>query len=588
MEGTFSEPSESPTDRRPPQHPEASQASATEAGRDRKNGHRTLLYADHAGRMDAVASFFKRGRSRDERCLYVVAENTKAEIIDALRERGLDAEAAVEGGGLVLRTAEEIYLEDGGFAPDRALDFWNEEFTARPGDTGRRVTAEMGWIRDAAVDHEQLATFEADVNLTVADADLNALCQYDRTSLPDEYLVDVLQTHPVVVADGTSSVNPHSRTPEGVSTANPPSIDPARAIDRLQEPPAVEPQAGESHGGATSQGTHIHLCLSDGRNQRLLADWLGDQYDSVTTADAPTNLDERGVDLCILDARTFSHHRETLLDQKQPAESPLLPYLVVTQESTVPDDPTIRTYVDELITMPTEKETLAWRIETLLRMRSLSRELARKNRRLEHLAKAAAHDLRNPLSVAQGYLDLMEEGEEKDTIAASLDRMEGLIEKVLAIANTDKPPENRNIESVDLASLVGEGWEVVPTQHATLESTVAPDRTIRAEPALLRQLLENLFLNAVEHAGDDVHVRVGEIDDGRGFYVADDGPGIPEDERGEVFEDDYSTASGSGLGLAVVKRVARYHNWSVYLTESDAGGARFEILRFDLSGDTPR
>ena len=92
----------------------------------------------------------------------------------------------------------------------------------------------------------------------------------------------------------------------------------------------------------------------------------------------------------------------------------------------------------------------------------------------------------------------------------------------------------------------------------------------------LEQLLENLFRNAVDHAGEDVTVTVGDLDDE--FYVADDGPGISDDERDRVFEDGYSTVEeGAGLGLAIVAGIAEAHGWSVTVTESEDGGARFEV-----------
>ena len=70
-------------------------------------------------------------------------------------------------------------------------------------------------------------------------------------------------------------------------------------------------------------------------------------------------------------------------------------------------------------------------------------------------------------------------------------------------------------------------------------------------------------------------IRVGGIEDG-GFYAEDDGPGIPESERGAVFEYGYSTEEdGIGLGLASVKGIADAHGWTVDVGESDAGGARF-------------
>jgi nitrogen-specific signal transduction histidine kinase len=82
--------------------------------------------------------------------------------------------------------------------------------------------------------------------------------------------------------------------------------------------------------------------------------------------------------------------------------------------------------------------------------------------------------------------------------------------------------------------------------------------------------------DAVEHGRDDVTVTVGDLE--TGFYVADDGPGVPADERESVFDAGYSTATdGTGFGLSIVKQIADAHGWDVTLTESEAGGARFEI-----------
>jgi signal transduction histidine kinase len=63
-----------------------------------------------------------------------------------------------------------------------------------------------------------------------------------------------------------------------------------------------------------------------------------------------------------------------------------------------------------------------------------------------------------------------------------------------------------------------------------------------------------------------------------GFYVADDGRGIPEEERERVFEPGYSTAAdGTGFGLSIVEQIIEQHGCEIRVAESDAGGARFEI-----------
>jgi signal transduction histidine kinase len=80
-----------------------------------------------------------------------------------------------------------------------------------------------------------------------------------------------------------------------------------------------------------------------------------------------------------------------------------------------------------------------------------------------------------------------------------------------------------------------------------------------------------------------VTVRVGVLDDG--VYVADDGVGIPEAERDRVFERGHSTtATGTGLGLAIVEKMAAAHGWTVAVSESDAGGARIDVLGVEIDG----
>ena len=102
------------------------------------------------------------------------------------------------------------------------------------------------------------------------------------------------------------------------------------------------------------------------------------------------------------------------------------------------------------------------------------------------------------------------------------------------------------------------------------------DRTIRCDLNRLRQLFENLYRNAIEHGGSDVTVTVGQLDEG--FYVEDDGSGIPEGKREQVFDLGFSTAdTGTGFGLSIVQQVVETHGWKIDLTEGKNGGARFEI-----------
>jgi len=83
-----------------------------------------------------------------------------------------------------------------------------------------------------------------------------------------------------------------------------------------------------------------------------------------------------------------------------------------------------------------------------------------------------------------------------------------------------------------------------------------------------------------------VTVRVDTLADEAGFYVADDGPGIPPDDRERIFDHGYSTAAeGTGFGLAIVQQVVRAHGWTITVTESADGGARFEIRGVTSAGE---
>lgn len=151
-------------------------------------------------------------------------------------------------------------------------------------------------------------------------------------------------------------------------------------------------------------------------------------------------------------------------------------------------------------------------------------------------------------------------------------RIETLITDILTLARNGGAVSET--EPDVLSDLVESCWGTVDTAEATL--VVETERTIQADESRLQQLVENVFRNAVDHGGDDVTITVGDLDNG--FYFADDGPGIPVDEREQIFESGYSTLTdGTGFGLGIVQKIVDAHDWKISVTGSDAGGARFEI-----------
>ncbi|ELZ50481.1 HTR-like protein [Halorubrum coriense DSM 10284] len=222
---------------------------------------------------------------------------------------------------------------------------------------------------------------------------------------------------------------------------------------------------------------------------------------------------------------------------------------------------------------------------------------------IDQVSSVISHDLRNPLDVAKAHLQAAQEtgdAEHFQSVANAHDRMEQIIRDVLTLTRDDiviQPSEEVAVEAT-----ATDAWESIDTEHVELTVSEALP-TVTADPDRLRRLFENLFRNTVEHTipsnqsepnqktdptdekssnsqenwrGDGVTVTVQPFEDG--FYIADNGPGIPAAERNVAFNPGYSTRSGgTGLGLAIVKQIIEAHDWEVTLTVADCGGAKFEI-----------
>ncbi|WP_049937068.1 GAF domain-containing sensor histidine kinase [Haloplanus natans] len=229
-----------------------------------------------------------------------------------------------------------------------------------------------------------------------------------------------------------------------------------------------------------------------------------------------------------------------------------------------------------------------------LEERAAREKLERKNERLSEFASIVSHDLRNPLNIAQGQLELARETGAADHLTEAddaLDRMERLVTDLLELARQGSVIESA--AEVRLGDVADDAWASVATGDADL--VVESDGRVTADRERLQQLLENLFRNSVEHGStsprsqapddsvehgsDPLTVRVGVIE--RGFYVEDMGPGIPADERDAVFDRGYSTNDGTGLGLTIVQAIAEAHGWSAAVVDGTDGGARFEFSGVD-------
>ncbi|AUV80329.1 hybrid sensor histidine kinase/response regulator [Salinigranum rubrum] len=267
--------------------------------------------------------------------------------------------------------------------------------------------------------------------------------------------------------------------------------------------------------------------------------------------------------------------------------------------------------------------------------KATERRLDQRTEWIETFGDVLSHDLRTPLAALRGRLQLAREtgaDEHFDAAEESLARVEALVDDLATVMREGSLVGDQSV--VDIGRVARTVWTTIDTPEATLR--VEGVRPVRADEQALMRLLQNLFRNSVEHSstssrpwaddsvehgstsprsqaredsvehdstngrpeGEDaaaveeggehgestVTVTLGMLDEGGGFYVADDGPGIPEGERDRVFELGYTTKpAGSGFGLMSVQQIAMAHDWELSVTESEAGGARFEIRGVETS-----
>jgi PAS domain S-box-containing protein len=224
---------------------------------------------------------------------------------------------------------------------------------------------------------------------------------------------------------------------------------------------------------------------------------------------------------------------------------------------------------------------LAANLRAALDRASRERRLAETNERLREFALLGSHELRNRLQSAYGQLaqlDAETDSRRVQSLRRTVEGFDRIVTQLVTLARTGSVVETTQV--VETGAIARTAWEQVDSAEATL--LMADSNRIAADREALVELFGHLFRNAVEHAGPAVTVTVGALPDGDGFFVADDGPGIPPERLDAVFEFDYDDAARrSGYGLYIVSTIADAHGWSVEAARD--GGARIEVRGVELA-----
>jgi signal transduction histidine kinase len=257
----------------------------------------------------------------------------------------------------------------------------------------------------------------------------------------------------------------------------------------------------------------------------------------------------------------------------------------------------IRSQVAEISTRALDKRLpdLGGRDEIARLATTMNEMLARLDasvRRQRQFVADASHELRSPLAAALAELDVdlahPEAAEWTATaqgVRAELERMGRLVEDLLVMARADETPLQRRRRPVDLADVVLSGCAHLRANAKVLVDDDGVDAVqVLGDHDQLRRMVANLLTNAARHARTRITVTLTEGQAGAELIVADDGPGIPADQRKQIFErfarlDEARArdAGGTGLGLAIAKQIVDAHHGDIGVTDASPG-AHFAVV----------
>lgn len=234
-------------------------------------------------------------------------------------------------------------------------------------------------------------------------------------------------------------------------------------------------------------------------------------------------------------------------------------------------------------------------------------EYSRKSDEAEQLREMAydlvanlKHDMMNPLGVAKGYVEVLQEQTEDFqrncgldmNIISQLERVEEIVDDTLEYAEGVNITED-DMEKIDLEDVAEKAFEHLNTEELDeeyeIEFNTRKMGEVKADKSRVKNMLTNLYCNSIDHSGTkELEIETGELKSfatstraptqPKGIYIEDNGVGIPEDKQSEILNQGETTKEGhTGFGLATVKEIAERHGWDTKVTESQSGGARFEF-----------
>lgn len=579
--------------------------------------HLCLIYETHEEQMAAAVPFIKVGIEQGDQCIYIADDNDAESVKQAMQESGIDVKKAMASGALAVVTKHEAYLKQGYFDPDWMIGFLRQATSSalKNGYRALRATGEMTWIFGGEPGVDRLIEYEAKLNYFFPENEALAICQYNRNRFTPQIINNVIYTHPLVIYGTSVCENPYYIPPDEFLSVE--TDKEAVEADRLLQNIVARQNAEDARRSSQQslqeafnrlQQADEAIRVSEAR-YRMLFD---NSPDALSVVDPETGLpvefNNRMPELLGYTPQEFAKLSVSDYEAKEVfAETQAHMDGIVHEGGDNFEtqlrckDGSIRDVKVSIRVIEMDGRRLLHSIITDIsdikareqRMKHLMGELERSNAELQQFADVASHDLQEPLRMVASYVELLRnrysgrlDDDADDFIAYAVDganRMQHIIADLLAYARVGS--RGKPFTPVDMNEVLCKATDNLSRTIDETDTLISADRLPRvtADGSQLVQVLQNLIANAIKFRTAEpprVYVGASRVDSEWQFSVSDNGIGIDPEYFERIFvifqrlhgREEYP---GTGVGLAICKRIIERHGGRIWVESEPERGATF-------------
>jgi PAS domain S-box-containing protein len=595
------------------------------------HAHLCIIYETPEDQFAAVIPFMRVGLERGEQCMYITDEHTASEVLAAMRSGGIEVDAALASGALVIATKQDAYLKQGYFDPDWMIEFLKETAAASKaaGYSALRATGEMTWALGGDPGVERLIEYEAKLNNFFPHYDALAICQYNRHRFSPEIIIDVIRTHPMVIFGGLVCRNFYYVPPHEFLHENQVTFEAERLLSNIvayerNELALLENKKqleliNEQLRYEIAERSRVEEALRQGEQQlqALITNVPGAIYRSVLgtdrtiyfVSDVIQNITGYpAADFIENEVRSYGsiiHRDDQAMVERIVQEGVIRKEPFILEYRIWHADGTIRwvyekgqaifseageaMWLDGAIFDITERkqaEQLLAQAHQELAARANQLEIA--NAELSQYAYVVSHDLKAPLRgiaslskwLEEDLGDLLEaeQHEQMALLRQRVQRMGSLIDGLLEYSRVGRI---RNpVVWVDVGRILRRVVDSINPPASMTITVPSGMPSVWADELRLTQVFQNLLENAVKyHPGPVGHVTVTCREEAEWweFAVSDDGVGILPRHHERIFQIFQSLHArdeieSTGIGLALVKKIVEEQGGKVAVESAGVPG----------------